>query len=140
MSVEYTLSIIKPDGVRRNLIGKINTYFEEGGLEIAAQKMVLLTKDQVEKFYEIHKSRPFFNSLVESMVSFPVVIQVLKGEGAVAKNRKIMGATNPFEAEVGTIRRDLSESIDANTVHGSDSLENAFTEIEFFFSETEILR
>lgn len=140
MNMEYTLSIIKPDGVRRNLTGKINSYFEKEGLEIAAQKMIHLTKEQAEKFYEIHKERPFFQSLVESMVSYPVIVQVLKGEGAVAKNRDIMGATNPSEAEKGTIRADLSESIESNTVHGSDSLENAKNEVSFFFGQDEILR
>jgi nucleoside-diphosphate kinase len=140
MSVEYTLSIIKPDGVRRNLIGKVNSYFEEAGLEIAAQKMIWLTKSQAENFYEIHRARPFFDSLVNQMVGAPVVVQVLKGLDAVAKNRKIMGSTNPKEADKGTIRADLSEDIEANTVHGSDSVETATQEIKFFFSEIEILR
>ena len=140
MSIEYTLSIIKPDGVRRNLIGKVNSYFEEAGLEIAAQKMIWLTKSQAENFYEIHRARPFFDSLVNQMVGAPVVVQVLKGLDAVAKNRKIMGSTNPKEADKGTIRADLSEDIEANTVHGSDSVETATQEIKFFFSEIEILR
>ena len=140
MSIEYTLSIIKPDGVRRNLIGKVNSYFEKEGLEIAAQRMIWLTKEQAEKFYAIHKSRPFFSSLVSQMIANPVVVQVLKGENAIAKNREIMGATNPKEAELGTIRADLSEDIEANTVHGSDSSEAAAQEISFFFSQTEILR
>ncbi len=140
MSIEYTLSIIKPDGVRRNLIGKVNSYFEEAGLEIAAQKMIWLTKEQAEKFYDIHKARPFFASLVNQMITAPVVVQVLKGVDAIAKNRKIMGSTNPKEAEAGTIRGDLSEDIEANTVHGSDSLETAAYEVKFFFSQIEILR
>jgi len=140
MSIEYTLSIIKPDGVRRNLIGKVNSYFENAGLEIAAQKMIWLTKEQAEKFYAVHKSRPFFAGLVSQMTVYPVVVQVLKGNDAIAKNRKIMGATNPKEAEKGTIRADLSEDIEANTVHGSDSAEAALQEISFFFSRTEILR
>lgn len=140
MSLEYTLSIIKPDGVLRNITGIINDYFEDAGLEIAAQKMVQLTKEQAEKFYEIHKDRPFYNDLVKFMISGPVIVQVLKGENAVSLNREIMGATNPEEADEGTIRGDLSESIDENTVHGSDSLENAATEISFFFSREEILR
>lgn len=140
MNMEYTLSIIKPDGVKRNLTGKINTYFENAGLEIAAQKTMHLTKQKAGDFYAIHKERPFFESLVDSMTSYPVIVQVLKGENAVALNRKIMGATNPEEAEAGTIRGDLSESIEANTVHGSDSLENARNEVAFFFNEDEILR
>ena len=140
MEVQYTLSIIKPDGVSRNLTGKINNYFETAGLEIAAQKMVHLTKEQAEKFYEIHKERPFFASMVEKMISSPVIVQVLKGENAVLKNREIMGATNPDDATPGTIRKDLSLSIEENTVHGSDSDENAANEIEFFFSKDEILR
>ncbi len=140
MSIEYTLSIIKPDGVLRNLTGKVNTYFENAGLEIAAQKMVKLTKAQAEEFYSVHKERPFFNGLVEYMSSGPVVLQVLKRVGAVAKNREVMGATNPADAEKGTVRGDLSESIDENTVHGSDSFENALTEIAFFFKKDEIVR
>ena len=139
-NIEYTLSIIKPDGVLRNITGIVNDYFEDAELEIAAQKMVRLTKEQVEKFYEVHKDRPFFNDLVAFMTSAPVILQVLKGEDAVAKNRDIMGATNPEDAEEGTIRGDFSESIDENTVHGSDSLENAKREIAFFFSKEEIVR
>jgi len=138
--MEYTLSIIKPDGVLRNITGIINDYFEDAELEIAAQKMVILTKEQVEKFYEAHKDRPFFNDLVKFMTSGPVILQVLKGEDAVAKNRDIMGATNPEDAEEGTIRGDFSESIDENTVHGSDSLESAKAEIALFFSKEEIVR
>lgn len=140
MTTEYTLSIIKPDGVKRNLIGEVNRYFEKAGLEIAAQKMLHLTKDQAEKFYEIHKERPFFSSMVEKMISYPVIVQVLKGENAVLKNREIMGATNPSDALDGTIRKDLSIDIEENTVHGSDSAENAKIEIDFFFSSEEILR
>lgn len=139
-NIEYTLSIIKPDGVLRNITGIVNDYFEDAELQIAAQKMVKLTKEQVEKFYEVHKDRPFFNDLVAFMTSGPVILQVLKGEDAVAKNRDIMGATNPEDAEEGTIRGDFSESIDENTVHGSDSLENAKREIDFFFSKEEIVR
>jgi len=140
MQVEYTLSIIKPDGVKRNLTGKINNYFETSGLEIAAQKMVHLTKKQAEDFYDIHKERPFFDSLVTSMTSYPVIVQVLKGEDAVVKNREVMGATNPEDAIPGTIRKDLSLNIEENTVHGSDSNENAEREVDFFFSKEEILR
>lgn len=140
MAIEYTLSIIKPDGVLRNIIGIILDYFEDDDIEIAAMKMVRLTKEQAEKFYEIHKERPFFNDLVAYMISGPVVLLALKGEDIVAKNRSIMGATNPDDAEEGTIRGDLSESIEANTVHGSDSLENAQREIAFFFSKEEIVR
>lgn len=140
MSMEYTLSIIKPDGVRRNLIGKVNSYFENAGLEIAAQKMIWLTKEQAENFYAVHRARPFFGSLVSQMIACPVVVQVLKGADAIAKNRRIMGATNPKDADQGTIRADLSEDIEANTVHGSDSAEAAVQEIGFFFSKTEILR
>jgi len=139
-NIQYTLSIIKPDGVLNNVIGMVIDYFEDGGLEIAAQKMVQLTKEQVEKFYAVHKDRPFFNDLVKFMTSGPVVLMVLKGEDAVAKNREIMGATNPDDADEGTIRGDLSPSIDENTVHGSDSEENAKIEIAFFFTKEEIVR
>ena len=138
-NIEYTLSIIKPDGVLRNITGIINDYFEDAELEIAAQKMVILTKEQVEKFYEAHKDRPFFNDLVKFMTSSPVLVQVLKGENAVAKNRDIMGATNPANAESGTIRKEFALSIEANSVHGSDSVENAENEIAFFFAKTEII-
>lgn len=140
MAIEYTLSIIKPDGVRDNMIGVVTDYFEEAGLEIAAQKMAQLSKEQAEKFYAIHKERPFYNDLVKFMTSGPVVLMVLKGEEAVGVNRAVMGATNPEDAEEGTIRGDLSESIDENTVHGSDSLENAKIEIAFFFKKEEIVR
>lgn len=136
---ERTLSIIKPDATRRNLTGKINSYFEAKGLRIVAQKRLWLTKDQAEKFYGVHKERPFFKDLVTFMISGPVVVQVLEGDDAVAMNRKVMGATNPANADAGTIRKDFAESIEANSVHGSDSLENARNEIAFFFSETEIV-
>jgi nucleoside-diphosphate kinase len=139
MAKERTLSIIKPDATRRNLTGKINAKFEDAGLRIVAQKRVQLTREQAGKFYEIHKERPFYNDLVSFMASGPVVVQVLEGNDAVAQNRKIMGATNPANAEPGTIRKEFAESIDANSVHGSDSLENAKNEIAFFFSETEVV-
>jgi nucleoside-diphosphate kinase len=140
MAIQYTLSIIKPDGVSRNITGKINNYFEQAGLEIAAQKMIHLTKEMAEKFYEVHKDRPFFQSMIEKMISYPVVVQVLKGENAILKNREIMGATNPEDATPGTIRKDLSLNIEENTVHGSDSEENAEREIALFFSKDEITR
>ena len=136
---ERTLSIIKPDATRRNLTGKINAKFEEGGLHIVAQKRLHLTQEQAEKFYEVHKERPFFKDLVKFMISGPVVVQVLEGPEAVATNRKIMGATNPANADAGTIRKEFAESIEANSVHGSDSLDNAKREINFFFAETEIV-
>ncbi len=136
---ERTLSIIKPDATRRNLTGKINTKFEDAGLRIVAQKRIQLTKEQAGKFYEVHKERPFYNDLVEFMMSGPVVAQVLEGDNAVAENRRIMGATNPAQADEGTIRKEFAESIDANSVHGSDSAENAAIEIAFFFSECEIV-
>lgn len=137
--IEYTLSIIKPDATKRNLTGTVNTYFEKAGLEIIAQKTLSLTKKQAEKFYEEHKARPFFSSLVDYMLSGKVVVQILKGEGAVAKNRETMGHTNPAEALPGTIRKDLGKNIEENTVHGSDSPESARREIGFFFAEYEIL-
>jgi nucleoside-diphosphate kinase len=136
---ERTLSIIKPDATRRNLTGKINAKFEEKGLRIVAQKRLWLTGEQAGKFYAVHKERPFFKDLVSFMTSGPVVVQVLEGNDAVALNRQIMGATNPANAEPGTIRKDFAENIEANSVHGSDSLENAKNEISFFFSETEIV-
>lgn len=139
MGVERTLSIIKPDATRRNLTGKINARLEDAGLKIIAQKRLHLTRGQAEKFYEVHKERPFYNDLVEFMISGPVVVQVLEADGAVALNRKVMGETNPANAAEGTIRRDFAESIEANSVHGSDSAENAQNEIRFFFSETEIV-
>ncbi|HEB9346148.1 TPA: nucleoside-diphosphate kinase [Campylobacter coli] len=136
--MEKTLSIIKPDAVKKGVIGKILDRFESNGLRIAAMKKVQLSKEQAEAFYAVHKERPFFKDLVEFMVSGPVVVSVLEGEGAVLKNRDLMGATNPKEAKPGTIRADFAESIDANAVHGSDSLENAKIEIEFFFKSNEI--
>jgi nucleoside-diphosphate kinase len=138
MAKERTLSIIKPDATRRNLTGKINARFEEAGLRIVAQKRLQLSKQQAEKFYEVHAARPFYGELVAFMTSGPVVVQVLEGDNAVARNRDIMGATNPANAAPGTIRKDFAESIEANSVHGSDSLENAAREIAFFFAETEI--
>lgn len=138
MSTEYTFSIIKPDATKRNITGNINSYLEKGGLKIVAQKMVKLTKEQAEGFYAEHKERPFFNGLVEYMTSAPVVLQVLKGENAILKNREIMGATNPSDAADGTIRKAFGENIEANSVHGSDSADSAKREISFFFSEGEI--
>jgi nucleoside-diphosphate kinase len=137
--MEKTLSIIKPDAVAKNVIGKIIDRFESNGLRIAAMKKIKLTKEDAGKFYEVHKERPFFNDLCEYMSSGPVVVMVLEGENAVAKNRELMGATNPKEAAPGTIRADFAESIEANAVHGSDSAENAKKEIAFFFAEREIL-
>lgn len=136
--MEKTLSIIKPDAVKKGVIGKILDRFESNGLRIAAMKKVQLSKEQAENFYAVHKERPFFKDLVEFMISGPVVVSVLEGEGAVLKNRDLMGATNPKEAKAGTIRADFAESIDANAVHGSDSLENAKIEIDFFFKPNEI--
>jgi nucleoside-diphosphate kinase len=138
MTQEYTLSIIKPDATKRNITAQVNNYFEKGGLKIVAQKMTVLTKEQAEEFYGEHKARPFFNDLVNFITSGPVVLQVLKGDNAIALNRQIMGATNPENADEGTIRKDLAESIEANTVHGSDSAESAKREIEFFFDSSEI--
>lgn len=139
MATERTLSIIKPDATRRNLTGKINARFEEAGLRIVAQKRIRMTREQAERFYAVHAERPFFGDLVKFMISGPVVVQVLEGENAVARNREIMGATNPANAAPGTIRKDFAESIEANSVHGSDSPENAKTEVAFFFSEMEIV-
>ena len=139
MSLEQTFSIIKPDATRRNLTGKINAKFEENGLRIVAQKRIRLSRLQASEFYGVHKERPFFNELIEFMVSEPVVVQVLEGENAVAKNREVMGATNPEEASEGTIRKEFAVSIGENSVHGSDSLENAEKEIRFFFSDMEIV-
>ena len=133
MATEQTLSIIKPDAVAKNVIGKIYTRFEENGLKIVQAKMAHLSKEEAEGFYAVHKERPFFNDLVTFMTSGPIMIQALEGENAVLKNRELMGATNPQEAAPGTIRADFAESIDANAVHGSDSLENAKIEIEYFF-------
>ena len=139
MTIENTLSIIKPDATRRNLTGSINAKFEQAGLNIIAQKRLQLTKDMAQKFYQIHKDRPFFNDLVDFMISGPVITQVLRGENAVKVNREVMGATNPKDAEKGTIRKEFAESIEANSVHGSDSLENAKSEISFFFAEIELI-
>ena len=139
MSVENTLSIIKPDATKRNLTGLINAKFEKAGLKIIAQKRLQLTRSMAEKFYDIHKERPFFNDLVDFMISGPVVVQVLEGNNAVTLNRNIMGATNPDDAEEGTIRKEFAESIEANSVHGSDSLENAQIEISFFFANIELV-
>ena len=139
MSIEQTLSIIKPDATKRNLTGKINSKLEDSGLKIIAQKRILLSKTQAEDFYKVHQERPFYNDLVKFMISGPVVVQVLEGENAVSKNREIMGATNPDEAEDGTIRKEFAVSLEANSIHGSDSLENAKIEISFFFSQIELV-
>lgn len=139
MAVERTLSIIKPDATRRNLTGKINARFEENGLRIIAQRRMRLSRAQAEQFYAVHKARPFFGSLVEFMTSGPVVVQVLEGENAIARNREIMGATDPSKAAPGTIRKDFAESIEANSVHGSDAPETAAQEIAFFFSGLDIV-
>ena len=133
MSIENTLSIIKPDAVKKNVIGEIYARFEKKGLKIVAAKMLSLTKEEAESFYGEHKARPFFNDLVKFMTSGPVMVQVLEGENAVLENRNLMGSTNPKEAEIGTIRADFATSIDANAVHGSDSIETARQEINFFF-------
>lgn len=138
MASERTLSIIKPDAVRRNLIGEINRRFEAGGLSLVACRMVHLDKAQAEGFYAVHKERPFFSSLVEYMQSGPIVVQVLEGKNAITANREIMGATNPADAAPGTIRADLAESLERNSVHGSDAPETAKTEIAFFFSDDQI--
>ena len=139
MATERTLSIIKPDATRRNLTGQINARFESQGLRIVAQKRLLLSRAQAEQFYAVHKARPFFDSLCTFMTSGPVVVQVLEGANAVARNREIMGATDPAKAAVGTIRKEFAESIEANSVHGSDSAENAAAEIAFFFSGLELV-
>ena len=133
MATEQTLSIIKPDAVAKNVIGEIYSRFEKAGLKIVMAQMIELSKEEAEGFYEVHKERPFFNDLVAFMVSGPVMIQVLEGENAVLTNRELMGATNPKEADAGTIRAEFADSIDANAVHGSDSLENAKIEIDYFF-------
>ncbi|OGT51849.1 MAG: nucleoside-diphosphate kinase [Gammaproteobacteria bacterium RIFCSPHIGHO2_12_FULL_42_13] len=138
MSIELTLSIIKPDAVSDNVIGKILTRFESAGLKIVAARMMQLTQTQAEAFYAVHQSRPFFKDLVNFMIQGPVLVQVLKGENAILKNRELMGATNPAEAKPGTIRADFAKSIDANAVHGSDSPDTAKMEISFFFKEDEI--
>ncbi|HVI52892.1 MAG TPA: nucleoside-diphosphate kinase [Candidatus Sulfotelmatobacter sp.] len=139
MATERTLSIIKPDATRRNLTGKINARFEDAGLRIVGQKRLRLTKEQAAQFYSVHSERSFFGELCDFMTSGPVVVQVLEGENAVLRNREIMGATNPANAAPGTIRADFAESVEANSVHGSDSLENANIEIAFFFAQTEIV-
>ena len=133
---ERTLSIIKPDAVAKNVIGEIYSRFEKAGLKIVGARMMHLSREQAEGFYAVHKERPFFNDLVEFMISGPVMVQVLEGDNAIAKNRDLMGATNPKEAEPGTIRADFAESIDANAVHGSDAPETAKNEIDFFFGES----
>jgi nucleoside-diphosphate kinase len=139
MALERTLSIIKPDATRRNLTGEINARLEKAGLRIVAQKRLRLSRAQAEAFYDVHKARPFFKDLCSFMTSGPVVVQALEGENAVARNREVMGATDPAKAAAGTIRRDFAESIEANSVHGSDSVQNAAQEIAFFFSGTEIV-
>jgi nucleoside-diphosphate kinase len=139
MAIERTFSIIKPDATRRNLTGAINAKFEEAGLRIVAQKRIHLSRAQAEKFYEVHKERPFYGELVDFMISEPVVVQVLEGENAVAKNREVMGATNPDNAAPGTIRKEFAINTGENSVHGSDSLENAQIEIAQFFTDAEIV-
>ena len=138
MTIENTLSIIKPDATRRNLTGLINAKFEKAGLKIIAQKRLHMSEQMAQKFYEVHKDRPFYNDLVQFMISGPVIIQVLRGENAVLLNRTLMGATNPAEADEGTIRKEFAESIEANSVHGSDSSDNAINEISFFFAKIEL--
>jgi nucleoside-diphosphate kinase len=139
MATERTFSIIKPDATRRNLTGAVTRMLEEAGLRVVASKRIHMTREQAEGFYGVHRERPFFNDLVSFMTSGPVVVQVLEGENAVARNREVMGATNPANAEEGTIRKTLAESIEANSVHGSDSPENARIEIDFFFKPEEIV-
>jgi len=139
MAIERTFSIIKPDATKRNLTGKIIDRFEEAGLRIVASKRIHMTREQAEGFYGVHKERPFFNDLCSFMTSGPVVVQVLEGENAIAKNREVMGATNPKDAAAGTIRADFAESIEANSVHGSDAAETAAEEIKFFFTDAEIV-
>lgn len=139
MATTRTFSIIKPDATRRNLTGRVTAMLEEAGLRVVASRRIRMTREQAEGFYGVHRERPFFGDLVAFMMSGPVVVQVLEGEDAVARNRQVMGATNPANAEPGTIRRELAESIEANTVHGSDSAENAEIEIAFFFSPEQIV-
>ena len=139
MAIQRTFSIIKPDATRRNLTGKIITKFEDAGLRIVASKRIHMTKAQAEGFYAVHKERPFFNDLVSFMISGPVVVQVLEGEDAIAKNREVMGATNPKDAAPGTIRKEFAESIEANSVHGSDAAETAAEEIKYFFKDDELV-
>ena len=138
MAIERTLSIIKPDATRRNLTGQINARFEEAGLRVIAQKRLQLTPEQAQGFYAVHKERAFFGELCDFMISGPVVVQVLEGEDAITKNREVMGATNPANADDGTIRKDFAESIEANSVHGSDAPETAAEEISYFFAQIEI--
>ena len=139
MATERTFSIIKPDATARNLTGQIIARFEEAGLRIVASKRIHMTREQAEGFYAVHKERPFFNDLVSFMISGPVIVQVLEGENAIARNREIMGATNPADADAGTVRKDFAESIEANSVHGSDAPETAAEEIKFFFTDAEIV-
>ena len=139
MAVTRTFSIIKPDATRRNLTGAVTKMLEEAGLRVVASKRIQMTREQAEGFYAVHKERPFYGELVDFMVSGPVVVQVLEGEDAVKRNRDVMGATNPADADEGTIRKEYAESIEANSVHGSDSEENAATEIAFFFNDSEIV-
>jgi nucleoside-diphosphate kinase len=139
MAIEHTFSIIKPDATRRNLTGKINAMLEDAGLRIVAQRRIHLSTAQAQAFYAVHAERPFYNDLVSFMTSGPVVVQVLEGDGAIAKNREVMGATNPADAAEGTIRKSFAENIEANSVHGSDSAENAAIEIAYFFAGTEIV-
>jgi nucleoside-diphosphate kinase len=139
MATERTFSIIKPDATRRNLTGAVTKMLEDSGLQVVASKRIRMSREQAEGFYAVHRERPFFNDLVEFMISGPVVVQVLEGENAVARNREVMGATNPEQANEGTIRKTHAESIEANSVHGSDSAENAKIEIDYFFSKDEIV-
>ncbi|MCG8491921.1 MAG: nucleoside-diphosphate kinase [Sneathiellales bacterium] len=139
MAIERTFSIVKPDATRRNLTGAVCAKLEEAGLRIVAQKRIQMTRENAETFYAVHKERPFFGELVDFMISGPVVVQVLEGENAILKNREVMGATNPADADEGTIRKEFAESIEANSVHGSDSPENAAIEIAYFFSGSEIV-
>lgn len=139
MALERTFSIIKPDATRRNITGNVVAKLEDGGLRVIASKRIHMSKEQAEGFYAVHKERPFFGELVDFMISGPVVVQVLEGENAIARNREIMGATNPAEAEAGTIRADFAESIGENSVHGSDGPDTAAEEIKFFFSDAEIV-
>jgi len=138
MAIERTFSIVKPDGVEKNLIGEVYRRFEQAGLQIVASRMVHLTRDQAEGFYAVHKERPFFNDLVSYMISGPVMVQALEGENAIQKNRDIMGATNPSDADPGTIRKDFAESIEENVVHGSDGPDTAAVEIAYFFDDEQI--
>ena len=140
MNIQQTLSIIKPDATKRNIVGKILSKLESSGLKIIAQKKIQLTENQAQEFYKVHEERPFYKDLVKFMISGPVVVQVLEGDNAVAKNRDVMGATNPEDAKDGTIRKEFAESLEANSVHGSDSIENANIEISFFFSKIEIVK